>query len=215
MISLKSFVFNPFQVNSFVVFDDSLECVIIDASCYGENEFQTLFEFIAQNSLNPVAVLNTHGHVDHLTGSKRVCDKYSIGMVMHQNDQFLLENAVELGRVFGFNIETPPKPASYLQDGDTFQFGSSIIKSFHTPGHSPGSLVFYAEEAKFLISGDVLFAGSIGRTDLQGGDYHQLIESIKSRIMVLPSNTRVFPGHGNETTIGAEREHNPFLNRSF
>jgi len=215
MIKLKSFVFNPFQVNSFVLFDDSRECLIIDASCYYEQEFQTLFEFIAQNSLNLVAVLNTHGHVDHLTGAKRICDKYSIGLIMHQSDEFLLDNAVEHGRTFGFKIEAPPKPSSYLKDNETFHFGNSEITTFHTPGHSPGSLVFYAKEAKFLIAGDVLFAGSIGRTDLPGGDYNQLIESINSKLMILPSDTRVFPGHGDETTIGAEREHNPFLNRSF
>lgn len=214
MITIKSFVFNPFQVNSFVVYDESGECLIIDASCYHENEFTTLFGFIEQQSLNPMAVLNTHGHVDHLTGTKRVCDKYSIGLTMHQNDQFLLENAVEQGRIFGFSIESPPKPESYLRDGETFHFGNSEIKAIHAPGHSPGSLVFYAEEAKFLIAGDVLFAGSIGRTDLPGGNYNQLINSIQSGLMVLPSDTRVFPGHGEETTIGKEREHNPFLNRS-
>ncbi len=215
MISIKSFVFNPFQVNAFIVYDDTLECLIIDASCYHEDEYQSLFNFIDQHFLKPIALLNTHGHVDHLTGTKRVCAKYSIGLYMHENDRFLLESAVEYGRTFGFQVESPPEPKVWLKDGERFYFGNSEIAVSHTPGHSPGSLIYYAEEAKFLITGDVLFAGSIGRTDLPGGDYDQLIKSIQSKIMVLPSDTKVFPGHGSETTIGSEMKNNPFLNKSY
>jgi hydroxyacylglutathione hydrolase len=215
MISLKSFSFNPFQVNAFVIYDDSHECLIIDASCYHEEEFTELFEFIAIQSLKPIAVLNTHGHVDHLTGTMRVCRKYAIGMSMHPGDQVLLDHAVEQGKTFGFLIEAPPKPESWLKDGGIIYFGKSEITAFHAPGHSPGSLIYYAPAANFLITGDVLFAGSIGRTDLPGGDYNQLIQSIRTKILVLPRETRVFPGHGPETTIGNEMDHNPFLNRSF
>jgi hydroxyacylglutathione hydrolase len=214
MIRIKSFTFNPFQVNLFVLYDETLECIIIDASCYQEEEYNFLYDFIAGQSLKPVAVLNTHGHVDHLTGTRQVCNKYSVGLYMHQGDQFLLEKAVEQGGTFGFSIETPPFPQKWLVDGEIFKFGSSQITAWHAPGHSPGSLVFYAKDAKMLFAGDVLFAGSIGRTDLPGGGYNQLISSIRNKILVLPRDTLVFPGHGEETTVGEETDHNPFLNRS-
>jgi len=214
MIHLKTFVFNPFQVNAFVLWDETGECIIVDASCYEEQEFQKLFDFISSNKLTPKAVLNTHAHVDHLTGTKRVCDTYKIEMHLHASEMFLHENAQIQGRTFGFDIQKPPKPASYLNDGDVFKFGNSEIKMFHAPGHSPGSMLFYMENEGFLITGDVLFSGSIGRTDLPGGDFKQLIESIQSKILVLPGETRVFPGHGPETTVQKEIKSNPFLNRS-
>jgi glyoxylase-like metal-dependent hydrolase (beta-lactamase superfamily II) len=214
MINIKAFAFNPFQVNAYLLYDESRECLIIDASCYQEDEYQALFKFIALNSLKPVAVLNTHGHVDHLTGTRRICKMYSIDFFMNQDDQFLLENAVVSGQIFGMQVETPPQPAAWIKDEEIFKFGNSEIIAFHTPGHSPGSLVIYQKEAGILITGDVLFAGSIGRTDLPGGDYNQLIRSIQTKILVLPAETKVFPGHGPETTVGDEMVHNPFLNRS-
>jgi len=214
MINLKTFIFNPFQVNAFVLYDESCDCVIVDAACYEEEEYTQLFEFISLKGLKPKAVLNTHGHVDHLTGSKRVCEKYDIGLFMHSADLPLLESAQVHGKTFGFSIELPPEPRSWLSDGQVFPFGNSEIKIWHTPGHSPGSLIFYMENEKLLITGDVLFSGSIGRTDLPGGDFGQLINSIQTKILVLPRETRVFPGHGSETNVGTEADHNPFLNRS-
>jgi len=215
MVSIKAFAFNPFQVNTFVLFDESKECLIIDASCYRDEEFQELFAFISSYNLKPVAILNTHGHVDHLLGTKKVCEKYSIGLMMHQDDEFLLQQVVDYGRTFGFKVESPGQPEQWLKNDMLFQFGNSEIKVWNTPGHSPGSVVFYCKEAGFIITGDVLFAGSIGRTDLPGGDFNQLIESIKQIIMVLPRGTVVYPGHGDKTSIGEEMDHNPFLNRSF
>jgi len=215
MISLKYFTFNPFQVNCFVLSDESRECLIIDASCYGKNDFENLFGYISQNNLKPVGVLNTHGHVDHLTGLYRVCLNYSINFSIHQGDLSLLENAVDHGRTFGFEIETPPKPSSWLHDAELIKFGNSEITAWHAPGHSPGSMIFYNAEAKFLITGDVLFAGSIGRTDLPGGSYQQLIQSIRKKILVLPPVTIVYPGHGPATSIGEEKANNPFLNKSY
>ena len=215
MINIKTFVFNPFLVNSFVLYDETQECVIIDASCYENEEFDSLFDFIASHSLRPVAVLNTHGHVDHLTGTRQICEKYFIKFCMNSADRFLLENAVDYGISFGFHIEDPPEPGSWLNDGDLFKFGNSEIKIWNAPGHSPGSLIFYISEAKLLITGDVLFAGSIGRTNLPGGDYAQLINSIKTKILTLPGDTRVIPGHGAETNIAFEMKNNPFLKGSF
>lgn len=214
MIRIKTFVFNPFQVNTYLIYDQAGNCVIFDGCCYSKQEFELFFDFIIDNSLKPLALLNTHGHVDHLTGTRRICEKYSIGFHIHKDDKFLLDGAVEYGKFFGFNIEDPPEPASWLVDGETFIAGEMEISVFHSPGHSPGSLVFYVKQAGILITGDVLFAGSIGRTDLPGGNYGQLINSIRSRILVLPSETIVYPGHGRETTIGNEKAFNPFLNRS-
>ncbi len=215
MIRIQSFSFNPFQVNSFILYDESSECIIIDASCYQEEEFATLYDFIERNTLKPVALLNTHGHVDHITGTLRVCEKYGIGLHMHEADQFLLEKAPVYGMAFGFRVEAPPMPKTLIQDGEVFKFGNSEITAFHAPGHSPGSLVYYSRDSGFLIAGDVLFSGSIGRTDLPGGNYNQLIDSIQSKIMILPRETTVYPGHGNATTVGEEMDHNPFLKGGY
>jgi glyoxylase-like metal-dependent hydrolase (beta-lactamase superfamily II) len=214
MIKIKEFVFNPFQVNTFIVYDETRECLIIDAACYESDEFGELYDFVSANSLVPKAVLNTHGHVDHITGTKKVCDKFGIGFQIHSADVVLLDSAQLYGRTFGFEIENPPQPESFLNDGQSFRFGNSELMIWHTPGHSPGSVVFYAAESRFLITGDVLFSGSIGRTDLPGGDHNQLIKSILSKIMVLPRETKVLPGHGPETSVGIEADTNPFLNRS-
>lgn len=215
MISIKTFAFNPLQVNCYLVWDDTLECIIIDASCMYEEEFQELYDFIESHSLNPKGIINTHGHFDHLTGTMKVSVKYALPFSIHPGDKFLVENAVQQGRVFGFATDAPPGPTTWLNEGQIIKFGNSSLQAIHAPGHSQGSMVFYCEKGKFLISGDVLFAGSIGRTDLSGGNYEQLIGSIRSKILVLPPDTKVFPGHGPSTTVGDEANNNPFLNNSF
>ncbi len=215
MVTLKTFVFNPFRVNSFVAYDETGECIIIDASCSESYEYAELFRFIDSASLKPLAVLNTHGHVDHLTGTAKVCGKYGIPFRIHGEDEFLVDRALESGMMFGLKPEKPPRPDSPISDGETIRFGNTEVQAFHAPGHSPGSVVFYFREEGLLVTGDVLFAGSIGRTDLPGGDYDQLIKSIRSKILVLPGETKVFPGHGPETTVERERLTNPFLNRSY
>lgn len=214
-IQIERFCFNPFQVNSYILYDDSLSCLIIDASCYSEAEFIIMNNFIAKNGLKPEGLINTHGHVDHLTGTARICAKYSIEFSMHQSDQFLLKDAWKYGAVFGFDIELPPVPGKWLTDGEKILFGNSYVQAFHCPGHSPGSLVFYSEKNSFLITGDVLFAGSIGRTDLPGGNYEELMSSITKRILILPLDTRIYPGHGPDTTIEVELKNNPFLKGSY
>ena len=211
-MQIKQFVFNPFQVNTYLIYDDSHECVIIDAACYEKHEFNTLADYIKKEGLTPKALLITHGHVDHICGTSDILDQFNIPFLMHKDDTYLLAAAVQYGNVFGFNVEQPPAPTGFLGQGDRFDFGNSGLEILHTPGHSPGSITFYSNKDEFLIAGDVLFSGSIGRTDLPKGDFDTLIDSINSKIMVLPDETKVYPGHGDSTTVGRERKSNPFLN---
>jgi hydroxyacylglutathione hydrolase len=210
-MQIKPFVFNPFQVNTYLLYDDSHECVIIDAACYEKHEVDTILDFIAEKELKPKALLTTHGHVDHICGNVFFKDHFALPILMHKEDNYLIDAAVQYGSIFGFNIKQPPSPTGFLAQGDTFNFGDSSLEIIHAPGHSPGSILFYSKADHFLISGDVLFSGSIGRTDLPKGNFNTLINSITSKIMILPDETRVYPGHGNSTTIGRERETNPFL----
>jgi glyoxylase-like metal-dependent hydrolase (beta-lactamase superfamily II) len=170
-----------------------------------------LKDYISKAHLKPMAVLNTHGHVDHLPGVSSICETYSIPFYMHSADEFLLGSAKEHGRIFGFQIDTVPEFDKALTDQQIFTFGESELHIFHVPGHSPGSVVMVSHNGKWVITGDVLFSGSIGRTDLPGGDYETLVKGIQDKLMTLPDEYRVYPGHGPYTTIGHERKNNPFL----
>lgn len=210
-MKIKTFTFNPFQVNTYILYDDTKECVIIDPACYEPHEEKELFRFIKEKELNPVALLLTHGHVDHVLGCKAVTDQYSLQPLMHPDTLPFIEKSPEQGMMFGFNVNKPDIPDKFLQEGETIQFGNQLLQVILAPGHADGSLCFYNEPQKVLISGDVLFQGSIGRTDLPTGDYRTLIASITSKLMVLPGDVEVFPGHGPSTTISFERDNNPFL----
>ena len=208
---IKIFVFNPFKVNTYLLYDDTRECIIIDAACYEKDEVSALLNFITEKELKPKALLSTHGHVDHICGNIFFKDQFSLPLLMHKDDNYLINAAVQYGKIFGFIIDQPPSPTGFIEQGDTYRFGNSSLEILHAPGHSPGSVMFYSGEDKFLIAGDVLFSGSIGRTDLPKGNYGTLISSIKSKILTLPEDTRVYSGHGNSTTIKKEKETNPFL----
>ncbi|MBN2613870.1 MAG: MBL fold metallo-hydrolase [Bacteroidales bacterium] len=210
-MKIKNFVVNGFSVNAFVISDTTGECIVIDPGFYTPDEELAFVKYIEDNNLNPVLVLNTHCHVDHILGNKFVCEKYSIPLATHADDIFILERATEMGAVFGFKVNPSPPVNRKISDGDYINFGNSKLLAIHTPGHSPGSLSFYSSEEKFLIAGDVLFAGSIGRTDLPGGSYETIISSIKNKLLVLPRDTVVYPGHGPSTDIGREYDTNPFL----
>ncbi|MFO7657287.1 MAG: MBL fold metallo-hydrolase [Bacteroidales bacterium] len=210
-MNIKIFIVNGFSVNAFVVSDTTGECIIIDPGFYEKDEESKLVNYIEANNLTPVMVLNTHGHVDHMLGNKFVCEKYNITLAAHADDIFLLDRATAMGAIFSLNANPSPPVSKLIADGETILFGNSRLQAFHTPGHSPGSLSFYSSEEKFLIAGDVLFAGSIGRTDLPGGSYETIIYSIKNKLLVLPGDTVVYPGHGPSTTIGIEHDTNPFL----
>lgn len=211
MITIKNFVFNSFQENTYVLYDETKECVIIDAGCYFEGEQQALKSFINENDLKPVKLLNTHCHVDHLFGNKYVADEFQLSVTAHKEDAFLIDNAVAHGMSFGITVDQPPQVGDFVEEEDEITFGNSKLKVLHVPGHSPGGLAFYNEEQKFVFVGDSLFAGSIGRTDLPAGDYDTLIGSIKSKLMSLGDDVVVYTGHGPATTIGDERKNNPFL----
>ncbi len=210
-MNIKTFTVNGFAVNSFVLYDDSGECLIIDPGFYEQKEKDSLLKFISENELKPIKVLNTHCHVDHILGNRFVCEQFQIPLSAHEEDEFLLNRASQMGEIFGFKGVSSPPIDDYLKQGDTVRFGNSEIEVIHTPGHSPGSVSFFNKQDGFIIAGDVLFAGSIGRTDLPKGNYKTLISSIMDKLLILPAETTVFPGHGPSTTIRHEYDTNPFL----
>jgi glyoxylase-like metal-dependent hydrolase (beta-lactamase superfamily II) len=211
MITIKKFVFNSFQVNTFILSDDSKEAIIIDPACETEDELRILIEYITAEEINPKAIVNTHAHIDHILGVKALKEYYKIPFQLHTNDQFLVETATQTAQIFGFDFDTPPVVDKLIEGEEELKFGNSTLSLFHVPGHSPGSIVFYSPEDKFAVVGDVLFKGSIGRTDLPGGSYETLITGIKEKLLTLPPETQVFCGHGPTTTIGQEHDTNPFL----
>lgn len=212
MIQVQSFVFNPFQENTFILFDETKEAIIVDAGCFTSNEENMLNSYLAEYKLKPVKTVNTHCHVDHIVGVNYVKNTFNIPFFASKPEEYFVASSVQQAAMFGLNLDKPPKIDSYITEGDTVGFGNSSLKVISVPGHSAGSIALYAEEEQFIIVGDVLFDGSIGRTDLPGGDYGTLINSIKNKLMTLPGNVRVFPGHGPVTTIKKEYDTNPFLN---
>ena len=211
-MKLKSFTFNQFYENTFIVSDSTNDCIIIDPGCYSNDEKNILKKYIEDNNLNPVKLINTHCHIDHILGNKFVAKTWDLNLETHQNDIELLENSSEIAHVYGFiDYEKSPSTTQFLNEGDIVEFGNSKLKILYTPGHAPGHISLYSKEEKFIISGDVLFKSSIGRTDLPGGDFNVLIESIKTKILCLDDDTVVYCGHGPATTVGYERANNPFL----
>jgi len=211
-MTVKTFTFNPFQENTYLLYDQTLEAVIIDAGCIMDFEKQEIKQFIASNKLVVKRVLNTHLHLDHQFGNKFLFDTYQVAPEANPEDEFLLENVVAQANSFGFKLnETAQKLGNHISDNDELRFGNSKLKAIHTPGHSPGSISLYSEKDGILFAGDVLFSGSIGRTDLPKGDYATLILSITKKLLTLPDETVVYSGHGPTTTIGYEKINNPYL----
>jgi len=212
MIHIQLFTFNDFQENTYVLADETKQCIIIDPGCYRTEEQNTLTNYIKNNNLIPVKLLNTHCHIDHVLGNNFVASTFKIGLEIHANDLATLNSVADYGHLYGFNCEPSPQPIAFLKDGDMINFGNSKLEVRYVPGHSAGHIVLVSFEDKFVICGDVLFRGSIGRTDLPGGDYNTLINSIKTKLLTLADNFKIYSGHGPSTTIGFERENNPFLN---
>ncbi len=211
MITLHSFTFNPFQENTYVLADETGECVIIDPGCSNAQEQSKLALYITEQKLKPVKLLNTHCHIDHILGNKFVADTYQLELEMHQKDLQTLAAGKVSADIFGIPYEESPSPTKFLEEGDVISFGNSTLDIVFTPGHSTGSICFISRADKLVIGGDVLFYQSIGRTDLPGGNHQQLLTSIRTKLFTLPADFKVYPGHGPATTIGFEKENNPFL----
>ena len=211
MVKVVTFTFNPFQENTYLLHDETKECIIFDPGCSNSAEKKELTDYIEQNDLKPVRLINTHCHLDHIFGNKFIAEKYNLSLEIHRGEIPVLKHAPQSAAMFGINVEPSTEPSIFIEEGDIITFGNAKLKALLTPGHSPASLSFYCAEDNFIIAGDVLFHNSIGRTDLPGGDFNTLINSIRTKLFVLPDETKVYPGHMQATTIGFEKAHNPFL----
>lgn len=211
MIQVKTFYLNDLRECCYILYDETGECVIIDPGCQTPNEQERIVKFIETNGLKPVKLLCTHGHFDHIMGNAFVTRKWNIPTYIHPEDKGQMERAQQYCQMFGYSIEQPPLDTIDLKEGTPVTFGNSSLEVLHTPGHTRGGVCFYSAPDKLIITGDSLFAGSIGRTDLPGGDYDMLMESLLNKICKVDPDSRVFPGHGPETTIAQELQTNPFL----
>lgn len=211
MIEIKKFTFNPIQENTYLLFDETRECIIVDAGCYFDDEKVELDNYISENNLKPVFLVNTHCHFDHLLGVNYCKYKYKLDFYIPEGENSLIDFAVAQGDLFGIPTEPVESADGVLKEGEKIKFGNSELEIIKANGHSPGGLVFHHPGQKFLLAGDVLFYGSIGRTDLPGGSFDELVNNIQTKLLVLPPETIVFCGHGPETTIGFEKDNNPFL----
>lgn len=208
-MQVKKFTFNPFQENTYLVYDETMEGVIIDPGCYEPHEQDELTQFISSNNIQIKHLLNTHCHIDHVLGNQFVAKTYDLTPKVHKDDFVTLESVSSYSHLYGFhNYLKSPDPEE-LTPGDNIKFGNSELEIIFTPGHAPGHVVFYSEKGKFVINGDVLFAGSFGRVDLPGGDFATLKDTILNTMFKLPDDTLVYTGHGPETTIGQEKRTNP------
>jgi hydroxyacylglutathione hydrolase len=211
MLNIKMFTFSPVQENTYVVYNEEKECCIIDPGCYTYNERKQLKEFISDFGLAPKYLLNTHCHLDHIFGNSFVHDTYGLTLHLHEKEKQVLDFGPTSGIMWGLPFENYEGELVYVAETDTIELGRDRFSILFTPGHSPGSICFYCEEQRFIISGDVLFNQSIGRTDLPGGNYNTLLNSIKTKLWPLPDDVVVHSGHGPSTTIGFEKKNNPFV----
>lgn len=212
MISVKKLTFNPFQENTYILFDETKECVIIDPGCYEQHERDELTQFIEKNELIPVKLISTHSHIDHVLGNKFVMDTYGIDLQIHKQDLQTLIAVPTYAANYGFtDYQACETPTSFFEEGDKITFGNSELDILFVPGHAPGHVAFVAKEEKLIINGDCLFYGSVGRVDLPGGDAETLVRSIKTKLFALPDDFVVYCGHGPETSIGFEKANNRFL----
>lgn len=211
-MEVKKFTFNPFQENTYVVYAKNKDAVIIDPGCYQDFEKQELADFITQMDLNPIKLLNTHAHIDHVLGNNFVAKKWQLNLELHADDLITLRAVGNYAHLYGFEgYELSPEPNAFLKEGDQINLGEEVLDILFCPGHAPGHVAFYSEADGFIIGGDVLFQGSIGRTDLPGGSFDVLEKSIQEKFYPLPDETLVYCGHGPETKIGFEKVNNPFV----
>ncbi len=211
MLSVQPFTFNPLQENTYVLYNEKKECCIIDPGCYFDYEEKAVLDFVQQNGLKPVLLLNTHCHLDHIFGNHFIHQTFGLPLHLHPLEEQVLQFGPATGQKWNLEFTNYNGPLQFITETDVLKLGDEELHILFTPGHSPGSISFYSKAHKFLISGDVLFEGSIGRTDLPGGSFDVLETSIKTQLYTLPSDVIVHPGHGESTTIGDEAKTNPFV----
>ena len=211
MLNVVFFTFNAFEEKTYIIANEKKQCWIVDPGMYDKEEVEKVIEYISNKQLQPQAVINTHAHLDHIFGAQAMMDQYGIPFGVHEKETPVLQMAAVSASMFGFDFHAAPTPSFYIKETESLMLGDDAIDVRFTPGHSPGSISFYYAPGNWVISGDVLFSGSIGRTDLPGGDFDTLIGSIRTQLFALPSDTKVLSGHGPATNIGEEKKHNPFL----
>ena len=211
MLKIKDFVFSPIQENTYLIYNESGEGIIIDPGCYFPEEQEVLSAFITQSAVKPRMLLNTHCHLDHVFGNKYVAETYGLTLQLHEKEKVMLDLAPASGLMYQMPFDNYSGDLIYLKEDDTIKLGNDELTVIEAPGHSPGHICFYCAAQNFIISGDVLFNRSIGRTDLPGGDHQTLVKNIREKFFILPDDTIVYSGHGPVTTIGEEKKYNPFL----
>jgi len=210
-MTVKSFTFNDFYENTYVIYDNTKECIIVDPGCNNSTEEGQLENFIETNNLIPVHLINTHCHIDHILGNKFVSEMYKLKLTAHKKEKSVLNFGMQTAQMYQIKYDISPDIEIYIDEGDTIHFGHSTFEVLFTPGHSPASISLLNKNEKILIAGDVLFQGSIGRTDLPGGNFEILTRVIKDKFFTLQDSVVVYPGHGDTTTIGVEKRTNPFF----
>ncbi|MBT9393549.1 MBL fold metallo-hydrolase [Hymenobacter sp. NST-14] len=210
-MTVSGFTFNPFSENTYLLHDATGACVVVDPGCYERAEQQALQQFIEARGLRVELLVNTHCHIDHVLGNQFIIDTYQVPFLVHEADLPTLRSVPTYAPSYGFPRYNPAEPTGFLTAGEPLRFGETELEVRFAPGHAPGHVVFYHAPTSTVIGGDVLFQGSIGRTDLPGGDYDTLLTSIRRQLLTLPDETVVYSGHGPATTIGQERRSNPFL----
>lgn len=211
MFQIQAFICNFASENTYILYNENQNAWIVDPGNYTQEETQAIENFIKEKQLTITKIILTHAHIDHVIGLQWAYDKFKVPVIMHKDDQEVLDMLPASGARFGIKILPVNVDIKYISEGDEIDFDGEKFRTYHVPGHSPGSIVYHNENQKFIISGDVLFQGSIGRTDLYKGNYELLIEGIRTKLFALDSETQVFSGHGNPTSIGFEKDYNPFF----
>ncbi|MEY3921737.1 MAG: hypothetical protein RL634_1498 [Bacteroidota bacterium] len=211
MLNVKIFQFNPLQENTYLIFNEEQNCIIVDPGCYTDQERQQLLQFIASKALRPVLLVNTHCHLDHVFGNKFIHEQFGLELHIHEGEQKVLDMAPTSGLMWNLPFDNYQGKLHFIDESLPLQLGNDRLEILFTPGHSPASISLYSNKDDLLIAGDVLFRESVGRTDLPGGNPDILSHSIRTKLYTLPDETIVYPGHGIPTTIGHEKHHNPFI----